>query len=61
MLICETGDADVIAMASKYIEVPGTTDCLQGILTIIPMQLMSLHVAELRKLDVSLQIRLGWD
>jgi len=27
-------------------------DCLQGILTIIPMQLLSLHIAELRKCDV---------
>jgi len=40
-------------MAHKTIEVPHQVDCLQGILTIIPMQLLSLHIAELRNCDVS--------
>ncbi|XP_055874992.1 glutamine--fructose-6-phosphate aminotransferase [isomerizing] 2-like isoform X2 [Biomphalaria glabrata] len=37
---------------SRALEVPKTIDCLQGILTVIPMQLLSMHIAELRKLDV---------
>lgn len=32
----------------KTIRVPQTVDCLQGILTIIPMQLMSYHLAIMR-------------
>ncbi|KAH9495315.1 Glucosamine--fructose-6-phosphate aminotransferase 1 [Bulinus truncatus] len=37
---------------ARSIEVPKTIDCLQGILTVIPMQLLSMHIAELRNLDV---------
>jgi len=35
------------------LEVPHTVDCLQGILTVIPMQLLSFHIAVLRGYDVS--------
>ncbi|XP_059177265.1 glutamine--fructose-6-phosphate aminotransferase [isomerizing] 2-like isoform X1 [Physella acuta] len=52
ILICTEGDEDIQSMASQYIEVPHTIDCLQGVLTVIPMQLLSLHIAELKKLDV---------
>ncbi|XP_059175859.1 glutamine--fructose-6-phosphate aminotransferase [isomerizing] 1-like isoform X2 [Physella acuta] len=37
---------------SLALEVPQTIDCLQGILTVIPMQLLSMHIAELKNLDV---------
>uniref|UniRef100_A0A0B7AXZ5 glutamine--fructose-6-phosphate transaminase (isomerizing) n=1 Tax=Arion vulgaris TaxID=1028688 RepID=A0A0B7AXZ5_9EUPU len=37
---------------SRALEVPKTIDCLQGILTVIPMQLLSMRIAELKKLDV---------
>lgn len=40
------------AKKARALEVPKTIDCLQGILTVIPMQLLSMHIAELRKLDV---------
>jgi glucosamine--fructose-6-phosphate aminotransferase (isomerizing) len=36
----------------RTIIIPPMIDCLQGILSIIPMQLLSMHIAELRKQDV---------
>jgi len=42
----------------KTIEVPEQVDCLQGILTVIPLQLLSLHIAELRNCDVRLIVSL---
>lgn len=45
-------DTDTQQQANKYIGVPSTIDCLQGILTIIPMQLLSMHIAQLRGCDV---------
>lgn len=53
IVICNKGDEETKKHAYKVIEVPDQVDCLQGILTIIPMQLLSLHIAELRKCDVS--------
>lgn len=47
-------DTDTQQQANKYIGVPSTIDCLQGILTIIPMQLLSMHIAQLRGCDVRL-------
>jgi len=41
------------------IEVPRQVDCLQGILTIIPMQLLTLYIAELRNLDVRANTKSG--
>lgn len=40
--------------AFKYLEVPHTVDCLQGILTVIPLQLLSYHLAVLRGCNVSI-------
>jgi glucosamine 6-phosphate synthetase-like amidotransferase/phosphosugar isomerase protein len=54
IVICNTGDEETQHHASKFIDVPQQVDCLQGILTIIPLQLLSLHIAELRKCDVSI-------
>jgi glucosamine--fructose-6-phosphate aminotransferase (isomerizing) len=36
----------------KLLQVPKTVDCLQTILTVIPLQLLSYHIATLRGLDV---------
>ena len=36
----------------KAIIVPGTVDCLQGILNIIPLQLLSYHLAIMKGFDV---------
>lgn len=46
-------DTETAKMAYKYLEVPHTVDCLQGILTVIPLQLLSYHIAVLRGCNVS--------
>lgn len=52
IVICEEGDTETQSFASKCIEVPHTVDCLQGILTVIPMQLLSYHIAVLKGCNV---------
>jgi len=52
IIICEKGDTETQSFASKSLEVPHTVDCLQGILTVIPMQLLSYHIAVLRDCNV---------
>ena len=52
-MICNVDDKETEMHAYKTVKVPEQVDCLQGILTVIPLQLLSLHIAELRKCDVS--------
>lgn len=52
IIICEQGDKETQDMAFKSIEVPHTVDCLQGVLTVIPLQLLSYHIAVLRGCNV---------
>ncbi len=54
IIICEQGDAETQKMArdGHFVEVPKTVDALQGILTVIPMQLLSYHLAVLRGCNV---------
>lgn len=52
IIICEDGDEETKAFSSRSLEIPQTVDCLQGILTVIPMQLLSYHIAVLRGCDV---------
>ncbi|XP_021925609.1 glutamine--fructose-6-phosphate aminotransferase [isomerizing] 2-like isoform X2 [Zootermopsis nevadensis] len=52
IIICEKGDKETKSFASRTLEVPHTVDCLQGILTVIPMQLLSYHIAVLRGCNV---------
>ncbi|XP_041363135.1 glutamine--fructose-6-phosphate aminotransferase [isomerizing] 1-like isoform X2 [Gigantopelta aegis] len=52
ILICNMGDVDTQSQTKKHIAVPHNIDCLQGVLTVIPMQLLSLHIAESRNYDV---------
>merc|ERR1712142_371017 len=53
IIICETGDTETAGWAKgKVIEVPRTVDALQSILTVIPMQLLSYHLAVLRGCNV---------
>lgn len=54
IILCCEGDEDVKKYAFRHVEVPQTVDCLQGILTVIPLQLLSFHVACLRGYDVSI-------
>ncbi|GFR75212.1 glutamine--fructose-6-phosphate aminotransferase [isomerizing], partial [Elysia marginata] len=51
ILLCTAGDTETQSRASSFIEVPETIDCLQCLLTVIPLQLLSLHMAKLRDLD----------
>jgi len=52
ILICETGDQETMKWSEHSIEIPKTVDVLQGILTVIPMQLLSYHIAVLRGCNV---------
>ncbi|KAG6897034.1 glutamine--fructose-6-phosphate transaminase (isomerizing) [Termitomyces sp. T32_za158] len=51
IVLCNEGD-DGIPAGAKTIRVPKTTDCLQGILNIIPLQLLSYHLAVKNGFDV---------
>ena len=51
IIICNTGDTDM-AENYKTIRVPQLVDCLQGIITIIPLQLLSYHLAVMNGVDV---------
>ncbi|XP_065827681.1 glutamine--fructose-6-phosphate aminotransferase [isomerizing] 2-like [Oscarella lobularis] len=52
ILICSQDDEMVAKHAFKMLEIPHVVDCLQSVLTVIPLQLLSFHVAVLRGLDV---------
>lgn len=52
IVVCEEGDTETTSLASKCLEVPKTVDCLQGVLTVIPMQLLAYHIAVLRGCNV---------
>ncbi|CAD6889600.1 unnamed protein product [Tilletia controversa] len=51
IVICNDDDANVAADA-KAIRVPSTVDCLQGLLTVVPLQLLSYHLACAAGVDV---------
>ncbi|EGO03724.1 hypothetical protein SERLA73DRAFT_175328 [Serpula lacrymans var. lacrymans S7.3] len=51
IVICNEGD-DGISKGVKTIRVPQTVDCLQGLLNIIPLQLLSYHLAVKNGFDV---------
>jgi len=53
ILICEEGDTETAQWGKTgFVEVPKSVDALQGILTVIPMQLLSYHLAVLRGCNV---------
>jgi glucosamine--fructose-6-phosphate aminotransferase (isomerizing) len=52
ILICQSGDEETMSYSDKVIQVPRIVDVLQGILTVIPMQLLSYHLAVLRGCNV---------
>ncbi|KAG7518569.1 glutamine-fructose-6-phosphate aminotransferase [isomerizing] 2-like [Solea senegalensis] len=52
IILCCQDDHEVIKNAYQTIELPQTVDCLQGILSIIPLQMLSFHLAVLRGYDV---------
>lgn len=51
IVICNKDDPEK-PKGSRIIEVPRTIDCLQGILNVIPLQLLSYHLAVLHGVDV---------
>eukprot|EP00128_Syssomonas_multiformis_P013860 Colp12_sorted_trinity150504_noHs@10795 len=53
IIVCTEDDKESLKKFSyRILEVPHTEDCVQGILTIIPLQLLSYHLACLRGADV---------
>ena len=46
VLICENEDSETRKWADTVLGVPKTIDCLAGILTVIPLQLLSVYLAE---------------
>ncbi|CAF0867415.1 unnamed protein product [Rotaria sordida] len=52
IIICNEDDEELIKLTSRHIAIPRTVDCLQGILCVVPMQLLSFHIAVLRGYDV---------
>lgn len=53
IVICDRDDYETIKNCSRTIKVPHCVDCLQGVLSVIPLQLLSFHLAVLRGFDVS--------
>ncbi len=45
IIICNEGDAEFSAEKTEKIEVPHTVDCLQGLLNVIPLQLIAYWLA----------------
>lgn len=52
IIICNTNDQNVSEEKCKTIRIPKTVDCLQGILSVIPLQLLSYHLAVSKGIDV---------
>uniref|UniRef100_A0A2C9JTS9 glutamine--fructose-6-phosphate transaminase (isomerizing) n=1 Tax=Biomphalaria glabrata TaxID=6526 RepID=A0A2C9JTS9_BIOGL len=52
IIICNQNDFETQKQAFRYIDIPHSVDCLQGILAVVPMQLLSYHIAVLRGYDV---------
>ena len=46
------GDAEIAKKADDVIYIPPTVDCLQPLLTAVPLQLLAYHTAVLRGCDV---------
>ncbi|WWC70737.1 glutamine-fructose-6-phosphate transaminase (isomerizing) [Kwoniella pini CBS 10737] len=51
IIICNEDD-ETVSDAAKCIRVPQTVDCLQGLINVIPLQLLSYHLAIMNGVDV---------
>lgn len=51
IIVCNNDDA-TIPKGAKTIRVPRTVDCLQGLVNIVPLQLLSYHLAVKNGFDV---------
>ena len=54
LILCDKETELEEELLKRSIRVPCTVDALQGLVTIIPLQLLSMHIAELKELDVSM-------
>lgn len=52
IIILENDDIETQKLGFPNFGIPHTVDCLQGILTVIPLQLLSFHIAVLRDCNV---------
>ncbi|XP_057298135.1 glutamine--fructose-6-phosphate aminotransferase [isomerizing] 2-like [Hydractinia symbiolongicarpus] len=52
IIICSKGDEETKKHGYASLEIPTVPDCLAGVLTVIPLQLLSFHLAVLRGYDV---------
>jgi len=52
IIICNQGDKETQSLSRRSLQVPKTVDCLQGLLTVIPLQMLSYHVAVLKGCNV---------
>jgi len=52
IIICNEGDDSIPSSDLVKLEVPSTLDCLQCIVNIVPLQLLSFHIAVLRNNNV---------
>ena len=58
-IIIATDSDDSFDSKTRLIKVPKTVDCLQGILNIIPLQLLSYHLAIVKGYDCDYPRNLG--
>jgi glutamine---fructose-6-phosphate transaminase (isomerizing) len=52
IVICNPNDAEFSGGKAEKIEIPKTVDCLQGLLNVIPLQLMAYWLAVAEGLNV---------
>ena len=52
IIVCSAGDEEAHRLAYRAIEVPATVDCLQGVINVVPLQLLAFHLAVLNHHDV---------
>lgn len=52
IIIANDTDTSFSGDSNRVIRVPKTVDCLQGLLNIIPLQLLSYHIAISKGFDV---------
>jgi len=52
LAIATHGDKEIARIANDVIYIPPTLDCLQPLLTVVPLQLLAYHIAVIRGCDV---------
>ncbi len=52
IVVATEGDTELLSKADDLIEIPATLDCLEPLLTVVPLQLLAYHIAILRGCDV---------